>query len=256
MRGSLIMIKFLTSNLNHYHKVNGEKIANEIDDKNGLVKQLKQYLKGYKKIVYIAADSKDREKVISYSKLLFEALKLSGIEFENYYVIDDTTKENAQEYIENADLIFLSGGDTYIEMQFFNEINLKELLALFNGVIIGQSAGSINMATDVFNSPEEQENSEPIYFGGLGLTDINTEPHFVLDANGFDDNELYQRNYILAESFKRKIYALCDTSHILIDNNEEIMYGESYIIQNGVIEKICDHCESKSLVSKEVSVKK
>lgn len=167
-----------------------------------------------------------------------------------------STKENARDYIENADLIFLSGGDTYIEMQFFNEIHLKELLVSFDGVIIGQSAESINMATDVFNSPEEQEDSEPIYFTGLGLTDINIEPHFVLDTDSFDDNGLYQRNYILVESSKKRIYALCDTSHILINDSEEIIYGESYLIQNGVIEKVCNHGESRLLKQKTMSVKK
>ena len=33
------------------------------------------------------------------------------------------------------------------------------------------------MAKDVFNSPEQGEDSEPIYFEGLGLTEINIEPH-------------------------------------------------------------------------------
>lgn len=28
---------FFTSNTNHYHKVNGKKIANEIDNANGIV---------------------------------------------------------------------------------------------------------------------------------------------------------------------------------------------------------------------------
>lgn len=34
----------------------------------------------------------------------------------------------------------------------------------FDGIIIGQSAGSINMAASIYNSPEEGDLSEPIYF--------------------------------------------------------------------------------------------
>lgn len=235
------MVKFLTSNLNHYHKENGNKIANEIDNINKLVDQIKQYLKANNSILFISADSKDREKIIQYSNLLFEALKLSGISFKEYNVLDNETKNNAQELIDKADFIFLSGGDTYVQNCFFNEINLKELLNNFDGIIMGQSAGSINMATNVFNSPEAKEESEPIYFEGLGLTELNIEPHFILDSKDFDDCESYQRNYILKESQKRTIYALRDTSHILIVNGKETIYGESYIIKDGNISMICEN---------------
>lgn len=234
------MIKFLTSNLNHYHKENGNKIANEVDNTNGLVDQIKQYLKATSSILFISADSKDTEKVIQYSNLLFVALKLSVISFNEYNILYEDTKNKAKELVNKADFIFLSGGDTYIQNCFFNEINLKELLKNFDGIVIGQSAGSINMATNVFNSPEEKEESEPIYFEGLGLTELNIEPHFNLDSTNFNEYENYQRDYILKESEKRTIYALCDTSHILIINDEKNIYGESYIIKNGIINKICD----------------
>ena len=48
---------------------------------------------------------------------------------------------------------------TYKQHEFFIEINLKELLKNYQGLVIGQSAGALNMADKVFNSPEEQENS-------------------------------------------------------------------------------------------------
>lgn len=50
------------------------------------------------------------------------------------------------------------------------------------------------MADKIFNSPEEQEISEPLFYEGLGLTNINIEPHFVYDTLNFDDNEKYQRD--------------------------------------------------------------
>lgn len=194
------MIKFLTSNLNHYHKENGNKIANEVDNTNGLVDQIKQYLKATSSILFISADSKDTEKVIQYSNLLFVALKLSGISFNEYNILYEDTKNKAKELVNKADFIFLSGGDTYIQNCFFNEINLKELLKNFDGIVMGQSAGSINMATNVFNSPEEKEESEPIYFEGLGLTELNIEPHFNLDSTNFNEYENYQTKSIIVYS--------------------------------------------------------
>lgn len=240
------MIRFLTSDFKHYHKVDGQKIANSFDNTNGIVDQIKEYLKEKNTILFISADSKDIEKVSLYSQLLFEGLRLSGIEFKNYLVLSNETKINAKEYVEKADLIFLSGGDTYIQYQFFTEIKLKDLLVSFNGLIIGQSAGAINMSNNVFNSPENQEQSEPIFFDGLGLTNINIEPHFQYDDTNFDDNGKYQRNAIIRESYNRQIYGQCNGSHIIIDeNNVATIYGDTYLIENGNITKICDNKNNK-----------
>ena len=184
------------------------------------------------------ADKSEFEKVDMYSSLLFESLKLSGIVFKEYNVLDARTISRAKEFIEKASFIFLSGGDTYLQNEFFKEIHLKELLNNYDGIIVGQSAGSINMANDVFNSPEKGEDSEPIYFEGLGLTEINIEPHFKIDTSKFEENEKYQRNYILKESQKRDIYALCDGSYILISNDEKKIFGETYLIKDGKISRI------------------
>lgn len=241
------MVMFLTSNLNHYHKDNGKKVANEIDNTNGLVDQIKAYLKGNNSILFISANSKDIEKNNEYSSILFNALRLSNITFKNYNVLNDETKKDAKRLIEEADFIFLSGGDTYIQNEFFENINLKMLLQNYDGIIMGQSAGALNMATNVFNSPEEKEESEPIYFTGLGLTELNIEPHFIEDTSSFDEYEVFQRLYVLEESYKRIIYALCDGSHILIVDGKDTMYGDGYIIENGKIDKVCTQGDKYNL---------
>lgn len=238
---------FFTSNTKHYHKINGEKIPNEIDNTNGIVEQIKQLINGNNAILYIAASPNDSEKVDSYASLIFEGLKLSGITFSEYLVLDNRTKNNASEYVKKANVIFLSGGDTYIENEFFDQIHLKELLQDFDGIIIGQSAGSINMAESVYNSPEEGDLSEPIYFEGLGLSTINIEPHFVLDTTEFDDMQIYQRRHQLEESKKRPIYALCDGSHILETDDSIIVYGKSFLIKDGAITQICGDKQTFSI---------
>ena len=43
----------------------------------------------------------------------------------------------------------------YIIPFFFKDIKLKELLESYQGIIVGQSAGSINLASNVYNSPED-----------------------------------------------------------------------------------------------------
>lgn len=235
------MIKFLTSNFGNSHEIDGKKIPNEFNNENGIVNQIKKSLKKQNTILYIASNSNDFEKIKIYSNILFASLKLSGISFENYIVLDSKNKTYAKEYVEHSDLIFLSGGDTYIQNLFFEEINLKKLLKSFDGVLIGHSAGALNMAANVFNSPEEMEKSEPIYFKGLDVTNINIEPHFIIDDSSFDEAKIYQRNKVLEESYKRKIYGQCDGSYIIEDNEGAVVYGETYLIENGKIQLICSN---------------
>ena len=231
---------FFTSNTKHYHKIDGKKIPNEIDNTNDIIDQIKQLIDANNAILYIAASPDDSEKIDSYLYLIFEGLKLSGITFSEYLILDNRTKNNVEEYIKNANVIFLSGGDTYIENEFFKQIHLKDLLKNFEGIIIGQSAGSINMAESVYNSPENGEESEPIYFEGLGLSNINIEPHFILDTNGFNEMQIYQRNHLLEESKRRSIYALCDGSHILETDEYIMVYGKAFLVRDGFITQICD----------------
>ncbi len=247
---------FFTSNTKHYHKINGEKIPNQIDNTNGIVDQIKQLIDGNNAILYIAASPDDSEKVDSYASLIFEGLKLSGITFSEYLILDNRTKDNAKEYVERANVIFLSGGDTYIENEFFKQIHLKELLQSFEGIIIGQSAGSINMARFVYNSPEEGEDSEPIYFEGLGLSNINIEPHFVLDTVGFDEMQMYQRKHLLEESKKRPLYALSDGSHILATDESIAVYGKVFLIKDGAIVQICSDKNTFNICIKKKTLSK
>ena len=110
----------------------------------------------------------------------------------------------------------------------------------YDGIIIGQSAGSINLAKSVYNSPENGDDSEPVYFDGLGLSDINIEPHFVLETEGFDEMQMYQRKHLIEESNNRDIYGLTDGAHILQIGDNITIYGKTFLIKDGRISQICD----------------
>lgn len=243
------MIKILASDFGNYEKVNGEKIIHPISNENGIVDQLKESLKDKNKVVFISSDiSSTPESVSPYAKIFFDSMKMVNIIFNEYLIIEGTNYEKASEYIEGANLVFLCGGDTYNQHKLFLKMSLKQILCNYSGVVIGQSAGALNMAVNVFNSPEEKEESEPIFYEGLGLTDINIEPHFKLDDASFNDKERYQRDAIIKESYNRVIYGQCDGSHIFInENNMATIYGSTYLISNGKIEKICDNHKSLSI---------
>lgn len=233
---------FLTSNLNNYIKIDGKKVAKEIDNINGLIDQLNEMLDSANGITFIPSDFENVERIKEYSDIVFESLKLSGIIFDNYYIL--TSKEDIEESFKNSSMIFLAGGDTYKQNNIFQNIELRKYLEDFLGVIMGQSAGSINLAEDVYNSPESREDLKyPSHFNGLGMTNINVEPHFVFDTTNFDNDEIFHRNELLKESKVRNIYAICDTSHIFDNGQKQTLYGEGYLISNGNIIKLCEHVE-------------
>ena len=159
------MIRILASEFNNYEKLDGKKITRPMDNSNGIVDQIKNSLIDNKKIVFVTSDmNKSRESVMSYANITFDSMKMVGISFDEYLILDRESMKNANKYIDGANLVFLCGGDTYKQHEFFEAINLRELLSNYDGLVIGQSAGALNMALNVFNSPEEQENSEPIFF--------------------------------------------------------------------------------------------
>ena len=235
---------FLVSNLLNYKKENGMRIPQEINNDNNIVDELRENLISKNSMLYIASDPNDYKKIEDYSSLTFESFKKSGIEFNNYNILDNRNKDDAKELIKNSDFIYLSGGDTYIQNKFFESINLKEFLKEYNGIILGISAGAINLAKTAYDSPERLEDiKKPHVFDGLDKTTINVEPHFILDTKNFNEDELMQRNEVLKESYNRDIYALTDGSHILIKNDEIVIHGEVYIISSGKISKITNNKE-------------
>ncbi|MBR2289317.1 MAG: Type 1 glutamine amidotransferase-like domain-containing protein [Clostridia bacterium] len=220
---------FLTSNIGGIKKVDGKKIADLFSNENNFLDELKNSLKDYKKFVLVASNPHGIEQNSFYLELDKEALNMSGLYFDEYVVLDDRNKNKVEETLKDASLIFLCGGDTYVQNMFFNEIDLKKYISNIDASIVGISAGSINSADVVFNSPEKKEDLEhPCILSGLSLTNLNIEPHFELN----NTNEI-QVNAIMEESYNRVIYGIPDGSYI--KNNK--FFGRCYKVFEGKIEE-------------------
>lgn len=63
----------------------------------------------------------------------------------------------------------------------------------------------------------------------------------------FDESEQYQRNNILEESMKRCIIGQCNGSHVMVDVDNIIICGQTYMIDNGNIELLCRDGEKRIL---------
>ena len=217
------MVLFLTSNIGGVKKENGKKYPVRFFTKNKFLDNLKGNLLETKKFLLIASNPDEYEKNDLFSQMDIKALELSGLNFDEYTVLDGRNSSNAEVVLNNADLIFLCGGNTLTQSKFFNSINLKKYLNNIDSVVVGISAGSINSAKNVFNSPESVEdlNNSP-YLQGLELTDINVEPHFEIN-NLTDESKRIQMNAILSESNNRVLYGLSDV-HILLRIVQSVLY--------------------------------
>ena len=234
------MVLFLTSNIGGIKKEKEKKIPVEFYSKNQFLLNMKKSLKSNKKFVLIASNPFNFEQNDQFLEMDIEASKLSGLSFDEYLILDNRNKTKISEVLKDSSLIFLCGGNTYIQNQFFNEINLKKYIKELDATIVGISAGAINCAEEVFNSPEEEDDlSNSSILVGLGLTEFNIEPHF--DIN--NDNTI-QNKAVLNESYKRVLYGLPDGSYI----NDNKVFGKCYRIYQGNVELICQDNEVVKLI--------
>ena len=232
------MTIFLTSNMGMCEKINGEIITKKIDNKNNIINQLKNSIKNYKKFVFIASNPTGYEKTDSYSQCTKQSFKMSGMEFSEFIILDARTMDKTAEIISGADVIFLAGGHVPTQNAFFVEIELEKHLQGYDGVLIGQSAGSMNLSSLVYNYPEDlSEMEDSKFLIGLGKTNVTIIPHF--ERNKANKNIDLFNDYFLPDSKNKEYVLLTDGSHVLVKKSECVVYGEAYLVKNCEITQIC-----------------
>ena len=195
-------------------------------------KRLRENIRAKQSLVFIASSPGGHEKTDLYTRGHINWFQKAGIVFEKVDVLDDrkTARECAQ-LIKDASAIFLCGGTALPQMEFIRQNKLIPLLRRFDGVMMGMSAGAINMAENAFYSADDDYGQTHIY-KGIGLVDISVEPHFVTDNTELLEKEL------LPFSEKIDIYAMCDDSAIIINGSKRQYLGDIYRIKAGEIEKL------------------
>lgn len=187
----------------------------------------------------------------SFSYAIQHTMALSGITFENYIILDDRNKMDAQELVAASDFIILGGGHVPTQNAFFAEIGLKDCMKNLDGTVLGISAGSMNAASIVYAQPEEEgEAADPNYrrfLKGLGLTNVMLLPHYQDTKDRILDGKKLFEEVTYPDSFGRQFITICDGSYLYADGTAERICGEAYLIQNGTIRKICDEGEEYPL---------
>lgn len=215
---------------------------------NGFEAALQEACKGFRTALFICSSPDSPELTERFSAEMREAIALSGIEFEEWRILDGRNTAVAGLLIAESDLIVLAGGHVPTQNAFFRQINLRERLADWNGVVLGISAGTMNAADEVYIQPElEGESLDPDFdrFGpGLGLTSMQILPHLQKERDAMLDGRRLYDDITLEDSAGHCFYALPDGSWLGGSREGQTLYGEAWRIRDGEMTQILQNGET------------
>lgn len=229
---------------------NDKKIGCEVDKSNKFEENLTKMLKKCDNFLFICNNPKNFWHGRRNAKLMFKGLSNANLPFKKYKVLSNFTKKNSTKLIKEADLIFIQGGKLEGQLDFLNEINFNENIKSSSAVICGKSAGAMNLQKDVYQYPEEvSEIGCKKWLKGLGMVDVVIIPHFNTENGNkynFCNLNLIDE-YFIPDSKGHKIYALEEGSYILSKDGKNLIYGNAYLFENGIMTKICEDEECKEI---------
>lgn len=192
---------------------------------------LKKDLKGKNNLVSIGAKREYEKNDIYFfgdeNRIgVSETFKFSDL--KNFNLIDGRVgKKEGLKLLKDADIIYLQGGDQFTQFRYIRDNEYDEFLENYNGIILGISAGAMNLAKKAFFSGYDDYYPSAIMYSGFGLIDITVDPHFDID------NEERVKE-IKKASLQQKIIGLPDYSAIVIEEDGSIKnIGINYVYENG-----------------------
>ena len=162
-------------------------------------------------------------------------LDQAGIMFDEYHLINDCVhKEDAQTIIQNASVIFLLGGNTVKQNDFLMEYELSDSIKKSNAVVMGSSAGAINMSKKWLCSKNlgYQVEMSSVY-DGIGLDNFSVLSHFDLENN----MAMVQRELSLL-SEEINIYASNKDCAVRVKGDKIDVFGTVFLISHSKIQKL------------------
>ena len=143
-----------------------------------IVQVLRENLPRRESLVFISAWPEEYARNNDDSDGMHEMFAERSMAFAGHRVIDRRmSAADAVKLVRAADCIFLMGGDVTLQMALICDLGLISELRASSAVILGVSAGSMNMGRYVAEIWE----SKTLY-EGLGLTDITVKGHYTEDA--------------------------------------------------------------------------
>lgn len=245
------MILFLTSSPCEDNVPEGVRLPCIFFERNGFAANLRRFVQPGGRFLVIAAYPDEHARNDEMASTFAGCFAYHGMGFSAVNVLDSRNQADAAGLVQSSDVILLSGGHVPTQNAFFRQIGLRELLADYPGVVMGVSAGSMNAADTVYVQPEEAgEAIDPDFVRftqGLGLTDKNILPHYNMVRDNILDGMRLFEDITYPDSRGHSFYVLMDGSYILEHDGESTLYGEGYLLHNGVMERICEEGASVPL---------
>ncbi len=210
----------------NYVLISGSKKKLEINPK--IIEFLKSKNLNNQKITFIASTFNDYNANDYYTNKMVKLFNKQNLQFQGFYIIDNrlSNKEMIKVLKESA-IIFLLGGDTLEQIKGINKNNLKKYIK--NQVVMGMSAGAINMAKRIVLAKDEDDNIPKLsIYEGLGISNINIEPHC-----DFNDKKHWQD--LEEASMYTTLIVMHDNCFIISDNGKLTYYGDYIVLKNKII---------------------
>ena len=184
---------------------------------------LREQLPRRESLVLISAWPEDDARNDDDSDGMHEMFAERGMPFADHRVIDRrTSAADALRLVRDADCVFLMGGDPVLQMALIRNLGLVSELRAIHAVILGVSAGSMNMGRYVADVWE----SKALY-EGIGLTDLVVKGHYTEDA--------WFLPSLKELSMTRPIVAMEDESAIFLQGGAARRIGKIHWINKGEI---------------------
>lgn len=162
-------------------------------------------------------------------------LDQAGIVFDEYHLINyRVQKEEAKTIIQNASVIFLLGGNNLNQNGFLVEYELSDSIIKSNAIVMGASAGAINMSAKWLcskNFGDEVEISS--YYDGIGLDNFSVLSHFDLE-----NNMALVQDEMSSLSEEMNIYASNKDCAVRTKGDKIDIFGNVYLVTNSKIRKL------------------
>lgn len=130
--------------------------------------------------------AENSEELQAHLSFFTEQLEEAGIVFDKHVILSSSMSHAEQyNYIKSADFIYLMGGYPFAQKDFILQNKLEDVLRSYQGVILGISAGAMNMSKYIIMVTDGPNSNEIHIEEGLGLVDFSVFPHCAFSGNNF-----------------------------------------------------------------------
>ena len=203
-----------------------------------LGQSLKNELFNKHSIVYISGDPHNLLEKGTEEKSWFQQLQIT---FDQEQFIDAYTPTSvAQQAVMEAEVIFLLGGYPLLQLELLKEKQIFSLLQESSAVIIGASAGAINMGASYACTPLFGFDVKQSFIAhSLALQPFAALAHFDLS----NPHAICTNEFIQHIQLTYPVYIFNKHCGIHVKNNTMTYYGDIFLIEDGLFKL----CKTKSL---------